>query len=51
VRGVRTRLARAKALEGGYTELRDCAISDDANRIACIRGGRVFVGRWEAERP
>lgn len=47
VRGARTRLFRAKELEGGYGELRDCTVSDDGTRVACVRGGRAFVGIWE----
>lgn len=49
VRGARARLFRAKELEGGYLELRDCAVSDDAARVACVRGGVAFVGVWEPE--
>jgi hypothetical protein len=46
VRGQKTRLLRAKELEHGYEELRDCAVSDDASRVACVRGGVAFVGVW-----
>jgi hypothetical protein len=46
VHGARTRLLRARELEGAYPELRDCAVSDDASRVACVRGGRAFVGIW-----
>ena len=46
VRGARTRLFRAKELDGAYMELRDCTVSDDALRVACVRGGRAFVGIW-----
>jgi hypothetical protein len=49
VRGARSRLLRAKELDGGYAELRDCAVSDDGARVACVRGGRAFVGVWEPE--
>ncbi len=49
VRGARARLFRAKELEGGYLELRDCVVSDDGARVACVRGGRAFVGVWEGE--
>jgi hypothetical protein len=48
VRGVRARLLRAKELDHGYGELRDCAVSDDATRVACVRGGVAFVGIWPA---
>jgi hypothetical protein len=46
VRGGKTRLFRAKELEHGYGELRDCTVSDDASRVACVRGGVAFVGIW-----
>jgi hypothetical protein len=46
VRGTKTRLLRAKELDHGYGELRDCAVSDDASRVACVRGGVAFVGVW-----
>ncbi len=46
VRGQKTRLLRAKELEHGYAELRDCTVSDDAARVACVRGGVAFVGVW-----
>jgi hypothetical protein len=46
VTGARTRLLRAKELDGGYSELYDCVVSDDTTRVACIRGGRAFVGIW-----
>lgn len=48
VRGQKTRLLRARELEHGYRELRDCAVSDDAARVACVRGGAAFVGVWPA---
>jgi hypothetical protein len=46
VRGAKTRLFRAKELDGAYLELRDCTVSDDGNRVACVRGGVAFVGIW-----
>ncbi len=49
VLGSRARLFRAKELEGAYGELYDCTVSDDAARVACIRGGSAFVGIWEGE--
>ncbi len=48
VRGQKTRLLRARELEHGYKEVRDCAVSDDAARVACVRGGAAFVGVWPA---
>jgi hypothetical protein len=47
VLGARARLLRAKELVGAYNELYDCVVSDDATRVACVRGGRAFVGIWE----
>jgi hypothetical protein len=47
VLGARARLLRAKELDGAYGELYDCVVSDDAARVACVRGGRAFVGIWE----
>jgi hypothetical protein len=46
VLGSRPRLFRAKELEGAYGDLYDCAVSDDAVRVACVRGGSAFVGIW-----
>jgi hypothetical protein len=46
VMGAKSRLLRAKELEGAYGELYECAVSDDAARVACARGGRGFVGIW-----
>src|SRR5262249_917494 len=43
VRGAKTRLLRAKELDGTYGEQRDCAVSDDGLRVACIRAGRAWV--------
>lgn len=47
IRGQKTRIYRGKELDGGYAELRDCAVSDDATRVACVRGGRAYIGTWE----
>ena len=47
VRAAKPRLYRAKELENGYLELRDCTITDDATHVACLRGGRAFVGSWD----
>jgi hypothetical protein len=49
VRAAKTRLFRAKELEGGYLELQGCTTSDDATLVACVRGGRAFVGTWDAQ--
>jgi hypothetical protein len=47
VLGARARLLRAKELDGAYGELYDCVVSDDGTRVACVRGGRAFVGMWD----
>lgn len=47
VAGSHTRLLRAKELDGAYGELYDCTVSDDGVRVACVRGGRAFVGIWD----
>ena len=44
--GPKNRLLRAKELDGAWAEQRDCAVSDDATRAACIRGGRVWVASF-----
>ncbi len=41
------RLLRAKELDGAYGELRHCAVSNDARRVACLRAKRVIAGIWE----
>ncbi|HEX7663045.1 MAG TPA: hypothetical protein VF407_00965 [Polyangiaceae bacterium] len=46
VRSDKTRLFKAPELEGGYGELRDCTTSNDGLRVACVRGGKAFVGVW-----
>jgi hypothetical protein len=49
VRGpARSRLLRAPELDGSYAQLRDCAVSNDATHVACVRGDRAFVGAWDA---
>lgn len=47
VRTTKSRMLRAKELEGGYGELQACTVSDDAAFVACVRGGRAFVGQWD----
>jgi hypothetical protein len=44
----RPRLLRASELEGTWDEQRDCAVSRDAAHVACVRGGKAWVGTWEA---
>jgi hypothetical protein len=36
-------LVRAKELEGLYTQLHECAVSNDGKRVACVRDGRIVV--------
>jgi hypothetical protein len=40
------RLFRARELDGTYAEERDCAVSDDAVHVACVRNGKAWVGTW-----
>ncbi len=46
VRGFRTRMLRAAEFDGAYGELRDCGVSDDGLRAACVRAGHAWVGMW-----
>jgi hypothetical protein len=46
--GGATRMLRAKELEGGYIELQGCTVNDEGTAVACVRGGRAFVGTWDA---
>ena len=49
VRGpVRARLLRAPELDGTWAEQRDCAVSNDATHVACVRAGKAWVGAWDA---
>jgi hypothetical protein len=41
-------LLRAKSLDGAYTVQTDCAVSNDGTRVACVQGGRAWVGLWDA---
>jgi hypothetical protein len=43
----RARLLRATELDATYIEQRDCAVSNDATRVACVRGSKAWVGTWE----
>jgi hypothetical protein len=44
----RARLYRAPELDGTWSEQRDCAVSNDATHVACVRAGKVWVGGWDA---
>jgi hypothetical protein len=49
VRGAtRARLLRAPELDGTWGEQRDCAVSNDATHVACVRAGKAWVGAWDA---
>ena len=43
----RTRILRASELDGTYGEQHDCAVSNDTTHVACVRGGRAWVGTWD----
>ena len=47
VRAAKTRLYRAPELDGTYASQRDCAVSNDATHVACVKSNRVWVGTWE----
>jgi hypothetical protein len=38
---------RARELDGTYASQRDCTVSDDGARVACVRDGRAWVGIWD----
>ncbi len=44
----RSRLLRAPELDGSYAQLRDCTVSNDDTRVACVRGDKAWVGTWDA---
>jgi hypothetical protein len=44
----RSRLLRARELDGTYGDQRSCTVSDDATHVACVRAGRAWVGTWDA---
>jgi hypothetical protein len=48
VRGARARLFRARALDGTYADQRACVVADDEVHVACVRGGKAWVGVWDA---
>jgi hypothetical protein len=48
VRGTgKPRLLRAAELEGTWSEQRDCVVSNDAARAACVHAGKAWVGTWD----
>jgi hypothetical protein len=46
----KTRLLRAKEFEP-YAELRDCTVTSDGARVACVKNARVLVGVWDGNAP
>ncbi len=48
VAGARSRLFRAAELDGTYRDMRDCTVSSDGARVACVRAGKAWVGIWDA---
>jgi hypothetical protein len=44
--GGKARLLRAAELEGAYGEQRGCVVSTDGTHVACVRGGKGWVGQW-----
>jgi hypothetical protein len=48
VRGAKSRVLRARELDATYGAQRDCTVSDDGARVACVRNGRAWVGIWDA---
>jgi hypothetical protein len=47
VRGARARMLVAKELDGSYPSETSCTVSNDAARVACVRGGKAWVGIWD----
>jgi hypothetical protein len=43
----RARLLRAPELDAAWADQRDCAVSNDATHVACVRDGRAWVGSWD----
>ena len=44
----RTRLLVAPELDGAYAAQRDCTVADDGAHVACVHGGKAWVGAWDA---
>jgi hypothetical protein len=40
------RLLRAPELDGTYGDQHDCVVSNGATHVACVRGGKAWVGTW-----
>jgi hypothetical protein len=47
----RTRVLRSPEIDTGWADERDCAVSNDASRVACVRGGKAWLGTWEPDDP
>lgn len=44
--GARARILRAPDVDGTYTDLRDCTVSDDATHVACVHAGKAWVAAF-----
>jgi hypothetical protein len=44
----RVRLLRSPELDATWGEQHDCAVSNDATHVACVRAGKAWVGAWDA---
>ena len=45
---MRARWLRAPELEASYADQRDCVVSNDGAHVACLYGGKAWVGTWDA---
>ncbi len=43
VRGTKSVRVKNKDLDGTYGEQRDCAVSNDGTKVACVRAGRAWI--------
>ena len=42
----RDRVLRAPELDGSYENQQDCTVGNDQVHVACVQGGKVWVGAW-----
>jgi hypothetical protein len=45
------RLLRSPAPDAAWAEDRDCAVSNDASHVACVRRGKAWLGSWDTDDP
>jgi hypothetical protein len=45
----RTRLLRTSEVDAAWADDRDCAVSNDASHVACVRGSKAWLGAWETD--